>query len=166
MEEYIADLQEQLITAQHRFMKMHRDLCFTGLRKSEFVMLEIIERENGNREQGVLASDIAKRLRITAPAVSKMLRSMEEKGYVERRVDEKDRRNTRVSITPDGKEAEQQVRRQMQGIYHRSYRTSGGRTVRKEMILLMNQYTEIMQKRIRTEKEKAGGKTCSKSLNT
>ena len=81
MEEYIADLQEQLITAQHRFMKMHRDLCFTGLRKSEFVMLEIIERENGNREQGVLASDIAKRLRITAPAVSKMLRSMEEKGY-------------------------------------------------------------------------------------
>lgn len=52
MEEYIADLQEQLITAQHRFMKMHRDLCFTGLRKSEFVMLEIIERENGNREQG------------------------------------------------------------------------------------------------------------------
>ena len=42
MEEYIADLQEQLITAQHRFMKMHRDLCFTGLRKSEFVMLEIL----------------------------------------------------------------------------------------------------------------------------
>lgn len=35
MEEYIADLQEQLITAQHRFMKMHRDLCFTGLRKSQ-----------------------------------------------------------------------------------------------------------------------------------
>ena len=26
MEEYIADLQEQLITAQHRFMKMHRDM--------------------------------------------------------------------------------------------------------------------------------------------
>ena len=88
MEEYIADLQEQLITAQHRFMKMHRIFALQ-VRKSEFVMLEIIERENGNREQGVLASDIAKRLRITAPAVSKMLRSMEEKGYVERRVDEK-----------------------------------------------------------------------------
>ena len=144
MEEYIADLQEQLITAQHRFMKMHRDLCFTGLRKSEFVMLEIIERENGNREQGVLASDIAKRLRITAPAVSKMLRSMEEKGYVERRVDEKDRRNTRVSITPDGKEAEQQVRRQMQefitGVIERL-----GEERTKELIHLMNRYTEIMQ---------------------
>ncbi len=81
MEEYIADLQEQLITAQHRFMKMHRDLCFTGLRKSEFVMLEIIERENGtNREQGVLASDIAKRLRITAPAVSKNVKKHGRKG--------------------------------------------------------------------------------------
>ena len=134
-------------------MKMHRDLCFTGLRKSEFVMLEIIERENGNREQGVLASDIAKRLRITAPAVSKMLRSMEEKGYVERRVNEKDRRNTRVSITPDGKEAEQQVRRQMQefitGVIERL-----GEDRTKEMILLMNQYTEIMQEENQNRKRK------------
>ena len=153
MEEYIADLQEQLITAQQRFMKMHRDLCFTGLRKSEFVMLEIIERENGNREQGVLASDIAKRLRITAPAVSKMLRSMEEKGYVERRVDEKDRRNTRVSITPDGKEAEQQVRRQMQefitGVIERL-----GEERTKELIHLMNRYTEIMQEENQNRKRK------------
>ena len=135
------------------FMKMHRDLCFTGLRKSEFVMLEIIERENGNREQGVLASDIAKRLRITAPAVSKMLRSMEEKGYVERRVDEKDRRNTRVSITPDGKEAEQQVRRQMQefitGVIERL-----GEERTKELIHLMNRYTEIMQEENQNRKRK------------
>ena len=137
MEEYIADLQEQLITAQHRFMKMHRDLCFTGLRKSEFVMLEIIERENGNREQGVLASDIAKRLRITAPAVSKMLRSMEEKGYVERRVDE----------------TEQQVRRQMQefitGVIERL-----GEERTKELIHLMNRYTEIMQEENQNRKRK------------
>ena len=134
-------------------MKMHRDLCFTGLRKSEFVMLEIIERENGNREQGVLASDIAKRLGITAPAVSKMLRSMEEKGYVERRVDEKDRRNTRVSITPDGKEAEQQVRRQMQefitGVIERL-----GEERTKELIHLMNRYTEIMQEENQNRKRK------------
>lgn len=116
-------------------------------------MLEIIERENGNREQGVLASDIAKRLRITAPAVSKMLRSMEEKGYVERRVDEKDRRNTRVSITPDGKEAEQQVRRQMQefitGVIERLREE---RT--KELIHLMNRYTEIMQEENQNRKRK------------
>ena len=129
------------------------NLCFTGLRKSEFVMLEIIERENGNREQGVLASDIAKRLRITAPAVSKMLRSMEEKGYVERRVDEKDRRNTRVSITPDGKEAEQQVRRQMQefitGVIERL-----GEERTKELIHLMNRYTEIMQEENQNRKRK------------
>ena len=116
-------------------------------------MLEIIERENGNREQGVLASDIAKRLGITAPAVSKMLRSMEEKGYVERRVDEKDRRNTRVSITPDGKEAEQQVRRQMQefitGVIERL-----GEERTKELIHLMNRYTEIMQEENQNRKRK------------
>ena len=83
MEEYIADLQEQLITAQHRFMKMHRDLCFTGLHKSEFVMLEIIERENGNREQGVLASDIAKRriLNLYRQDVAKFAEGYEDKVF-------------------------------------------------------------------------------------
>ena len=130
MEEYIADLQEQLITAQHRFMKMHRDLCFTGLRKSEFVMLEIIERENGNREQGVLASDIAKRLRITAPAVSKMLRSMEEKGYVERR-----------------------------GIYHRSYRTSGGGAYQRADSFNEPIHGDHAGRESEQKKKKAGGKT-------
>lgn len=101
----------------------------------------------------MLASDIAKRLGITAPAVSKMLRSMEEKGYVERRVDEKDRRNTRVSITPDGKEAEQQVRRQMQefitGVIERL-----GEERTKELIHLMNRYTEIMQEENQNRKRK------------
>ncbi len=108
----------------------------------------------------MLASDIAKRLRITAPAVSKMLRSMEEKGYVERRVDEKDRRNTRVSITPDGKEAEQQVRAGrceefITGVIERL-----GEERTKELIHLMNRYTEIMRGReSEQKKEKRGGKT-------
>lgn len=159
MEEYIADLQEQLITAQHRFMKMHRDLCFTGLRKSEFVMLEIIERENGNREQGVLASDIAKRLRITAPAVSKMLRSMEEKGYVERRVDEKDRRNTRVSITPDGKEAEQQVRRQMQEFITGVIERLGGGAYQRADSFNEPIHGDHAGRESEQKKKKAGGKT-------
>lgn len=88
-----------------------------------------------------------------------MLRSMEEKGYVERRVDEKDRRNTRVSITPDGKEAEQQVRRQMQefitGVIERL-----GEERTKELIHLMNRYTgDHAGRESEQKKKKAGGKT-------
>lgn len=48
-----------------------------------------------------------------------------------------------MSITPDGKEAEQQVRRQMQefitGVIERL-----GEERTKELIHLMNRYTEIM----------------------
>lgn len=153
MNGYTASLQEQLLTAQHRFMKMHRNLSFEGLRKSEFVMLEIIGREQGNCEQGVLASDITKCLKVTAPAVSKMLKSMEEKGYVERRVDEKDRRNTRVTITAAGEEAKQQVRRQMEefiaGVTERL-----GEENTKELIFLMNRYTEMMQEENQNRKRK------------
>ena len=104
----------------------------------------------------MLASDIAKRLGITAPAVSKMLRSMEEKGYVERRVDEKDRRNTRVSITPDGKEAGTQADA---GIYHRSYRTSGGGAYQRADSFNEPIHGDHAGRESEQKKKKAGGKT-------
>lgn len=72
MEEYIADLQEQLTTAQHRFMKMHRDLCFTGLRKSEFCQLEIIGKRERKREQGVAGIRYCQAAWRSRSAVSKM----------------------------------------------------------------------------------------------
>ena len=58
-----------------------------------------------------------------------------------------------MSITPAGKEAEQQVCRQMQefitGVIERM-----GEDRTKEMILLMNQYTEIMQEENQNRKRK------------
>lgn len=153
MKEDTASLQEQLVKAQHRFMKVHRELCFEGLRKSEFVMLESIERENGNDAQGVYVSDIAKRLKITAPAVSKMLKCMEEQGYVERRVDEKDRRNTRVTITSAGREAEQWVRRQMEEFIAEAVERLGEKNA-KELIFLMNEYTEIIREENQNRKRR------------
>lgn len=43
-------------------------------------------------------------MRVAAPAVSRTLRSLEEKNYVERMVCEGDRRNVYVRVTEEGKE--------------------------------------------------------------
>ena len=43
-------------------------------------------------------------MRVAAPAVSRTLRSLEEKKYVERMVCEGDRRNVYVRVTEEGKE--------------------------------------------------------------
>ena len=47
------------------------------------------------------------------PAVSRTLRGLEEKGYVERSVDKKDRRNTYISLTEKGWKKGEEVRDRM-----------------------------------------------------
>ncbi len=64
MEEYIADLQEQLITAQHRFMKMHRIFALQVFAKVSLSCWRSLKERTETVSRGVLASDIAKRLGI------------------------------------------------------------------------------------------------------
>ena len=43
-------------------------------------------------------------LGVSVPAVSRTLRSLQGRGWIERTIDEDDRRSVRVSITPAGRE--------------------------------------------------------------
>lgn len=54
--------------------------------------------ENGK----ITSSELAAKTKTLPPAVSRTLRGLEEKGYVERSVDKKDRRNTYISLTEKG----------------------------------------------------------------
>lgn len=60
------------------------------------------ETQTGSMAEGVRVSAIVEDLDIPAPAVSRSLRNLEEKDYVVRYVNKKDRRNTYVEITPEG----------------------------------------------------------------
>lgn len=71
----------------------------------EFLMLQLIDRiskESGTH--GVWVSELVEQLPVTAQAVSKLLRSIESKGYINRLTDAADRRRTEVRMTKAGKE--------------------------------------------------------------
>ena len=53
-------------------------------------------------DKGMKVSDIVKATKAPAPAVSRALSSLEEKGLIERAADRSDRRNTLVSLTEKG----------------------------------------------------------------
>lgn len=95
------------------FPPMH--LAFDGLTKGEFFILNLIYdhgRQNPEAE-GMYVSELLRATHATPPAVSRMLRGMEEKGYVERVVDRSDRRTTYIVLTAQGialrKEAERRA---------------------------------------------------------
>lgn len=69
--------------------------------KSEMAILKIILKSE-NKE--IRVCEIAKKLNISAPAVSRTLRRLEEKGCIERITNKSDRRNTNVKVTQKGKD--------------------------------------------------------------
>ena len=101
------DAFEKLFRAMHQFKKLNVSDLIPGLSSSEFsVMGAILQMgENGK----ITSSELAAKTKTLPPAVSRTLRGLEEKGYVERTVDKKDRRNNvyqsdRAGLEKGGKE--------------------------------------------------------------
>ena len=74
-----------------------------GINSSEYTMLKvlfgIIEKDDENY---VRVSDLTKRLKITAPSITKTLNALEKKNLITREVEKENRRNTLVFITEKG----------------------------------------------------------------
>ena len=90
--ENMKDAFEKLFRAVHQFKKLNVSDLIPGLSSSE----------------------LAAKTKTLPPAVSRTLRGLEEKGYVERSVDKKDRRNTYISLTEKGWKKGEEVRDRMQ----------------------------------------------------
>lgn len=87
------------------------------LSKNEFIILHAVSQLQGKRENGQVCGTtmtaITDLLRCSKPAVSKSVRLVEEKGLIERRTDEKDRRNVYIVLSPEGEAVFIRLRDQM-----------------------------------------------------
>lgn len=83
----------------------HANIKLKDLYASELITLRIIYKlkniENKNNI-GVKVSDIGNCLFMKKPATSKMLNTLEDKGYINRLYDKKDRRVTYIDLTQKG----------------------------------------------------------------
>ena len=104
MKESYRDLME----AFHMFHQLNFGSLLPHLTKGELVVLEGIascRKKSCSHETKIQISNLVEELRILPPAVSRTLKGLEEKGYIVRSVNERDRRNTCVEITDAGREA-------------------------------------------------------------
>lgn len=99
----------EFISISHKIKKLITGGSGKGeLYHGEFMMLTVIERltdENKicGEELGAKVGDIGKRLYASKSATSKMLRSLEEKNYIERTTMAKDRRTVFIRLTDKGR---------------------------------------------------------------
>lgn len=92
-----AVLRQLRRTAQHGEV-------YQALSNSEFFTLYSISEMDTDPEMHnhVRVSSLAKHMDLSLQAISKMLRSLEGKGYIARVTDPRDRRNTFILITEEG----------------------------------------------------------------
>jgi DNA-binding MarR family transcriptional regulator len=109
----LAGLDEASAAVFRAFMKtlrlhrqfMVRHFADVGIHPGQAICLHIVAANDG-----IAQRDLAAEMHIAAPTLSRMLRTMEKGGLVERRPDAADQRLVRVQLSPAGQALEHQTR--------------------------------------------------------
>lgn len=73
-----------------------------GLKPSELVVLNLIKKERQPADPGIRVSEISRLLNVTSPTITQIIRSLEDKGLIDRNTDQEDRRAVRIKLTGSG----------------------------------------------------------------
>lgn len=96
-------LKEQLVSAMMRFKKIGMSFpTNVNISMSELFLMNAIVKHTVSPDGPVSISDVQSKLHISKPAVSQMLNTLEQKGYIQREIDQLDRRKIAVRITDEG----------------------------------------------------------------
>lgn len=142
------ELLEQIVESMHRMKKARFENLFEDLSQQDFFVMQMIVSHKKKEKRGICVSEIAKKMKISAPAVSRKLGEMEEKGLITRAVDPKDRRNTYVTITQRGETIREEAGHIVDTLFIRVIRNMGEDNVR-QMIQLWNQFASEMEKEVK-----------------
>jgi DNA-binding MarR family transcriptional regulator len=92
---------DRMFEAAHRFKQLNIAEKMNLIPQSEMMAMKVIQKLSAEgKKYGV--SEIAKYLSISPPAISRTIKKLREKQYVECLTDETDRRNTYIQISEKG----------------------------------------------------------------
>lgn len=129
----------------HKIQSKNKKTVFPA----EFMMLNAInEKMNHNKEKnsdqvGIKASELSEKLQTTKPATSKMLKNLEEKGYILRITDTKDRRVVYINLTESGLAIIKNAFARMHELSMRAMAQLGEKDT-EELIRILNKFYDAM----------------------
>ncbi len=146
------EIQEQILKTANRFAKMKFGNIFPKVSKREFEMLAAVQEymDKNAGKQGIHVSGLAMRLKVSSPAVSRMVGMLEEKGYIGRDIDKEDRRNTYIYLTDKGRAVKVSAEEAMRRLTERVMLRMGDRDM-QELIMLWNRLADIKEEELTAE---------------
>ena len=140
---------EGLFQAMSQFRKLKFSDMFPDISRAEFFTMSMIMDKG--EEGKVTISGLAAQAHVLPPAMSRTLRGLENKGYVERNVNKNDRRNTYVELTETGKEITLRTRETMCA-FGRAVMEQVDEEEIKRLTAYLNHIYVIAEKEIETRK--------------
>ena len=98
-------LAQELARTIAKFWRVGRQKgSFRGLKQNEFMLLFNLKNLKDPDSRGIRVSELSSKLQITSAAVTQVINSLEDKGFVERLADPKDRRVVLIELTTQGED--------------------------------------------------------------
>lgn len=113
------DLFTRFFSALYQFHKLHMGDLVPDITKLEGMTMSAIKHCSGEKgKEELTVSELTAKLKAKGPAVSRTLKTLEDKGYIERDVNKADRRNTYVKLTISGKQKVEEYEQIMSSFAH------------------------------------------------
>ena len=146
------------IQVHDRFRKMNFSALHPGISHGEYVALEVIRGISGQngkacKEGGCAGgfapvSEMLKGIGTSPPALSRILKSLEQKGLVIRENDRENRRNIQVRLTQQGERAREDAHENMKAFAQKTAERVGEDRILK-LIELENHLADVLQEQLR-----------------
>lgn len=103
------EMRIDLLKTTFRYGKVNMGMHFGNITHGEFTALQMVHMYMKRNPDacGIGVSELARSSFMSPPAMSRILKGIEEKGLAERMVDSKNRRKTYVRLTEAGEQARQ-----------------------------------------------------------
>lgn len=143
------EIRNRYMQVFHRLGRIRLDSFFRDISQAEFMPLQKIHCFSVQHPQseGLYVSEIAAQLKISSPAVSRTLRSLEGKELIERLPDKHDRRNTFIRLTDKGEKTRQEVFSGICGYFDDVFDRMGGEDM-ESLLMLLERLSFIMEDEI------------------
>lgn len=134
-----SEMEISMMQAMQRMKAIHFWEVCTQMPKGEAILIHTIcHHENGKEPMAV--SELTEQTRMHAAAVSRLMRSLEEKGLIVRSIDPKNHRNILVQATEDGSRLNQENTNRI----HRYWLTVLGRIPKEDQEIMLRIWSEVM----------------------
>lgn len=146
-------LYGRLIGDMQRLMTLTPAIISGGCAsQSEFFLVYCaLNYAKENDGENITVAQAAKRIGVPMPSVSRTLKGLSQKGFIERYSDPNDRRNVRIKVTPEGENELKKLLNNIFAVFDKAMRDFSDEEI-KMMTELHGRFTEAISRTVLSER--------------